>query len=402
MNDPLIIYIEDLPVHYSYSAKGLSKAIVPTLFALKPLIKAFVILQTHQFFPPKALFDLQTYSLVTSRIVNIFYRFLRHLPSIFLIGFSFLHVFCISLLLRCFGRLNSNSSPSSIFCISGSDPHTIIRAFFLSRFLSISLDLYLVDIFDATQHESSNNLVATLLRHAISQVNNLYCITDGLCSLIKSRFGKHTVYLPLTTFDFNFTKRPSLELHSTISQLRPKKLLYLGSINHLYHSSIVDLLDFLADLSTLHSFSFEFVSSRSDLYKLFPSKNIPSWVSCVQLSDTNLHSAISVADLCFCPYSFDPLNHEMVSTSFPSKLLTYLSSSKLILLYAPPYSSAASLFIDHSLGLYASSLSELKSHIVNVLTGGISLNYSSCYKKLLASTFSAQNIFSIVSSRLPH
>ena len=395
----LIVYIEDLPLRFSYPARGLSKAIVPTLSSLKSLIIFLVSVQCHQYYPSKALFDFRGHSLVTGRIVHAVYRFLYKLPQVFLLIFSLLHLFLISFLLRISGRLRNTARPPILFCVSGSDPFTVIRAFILSKYLSVDFDLYLVDIFEE-YYAFRSSLISRMLRNAISQCRHLYCITDGLCSLIKSDYGRDSSTLPLSAVDCEFSDNFVNPIKLTYTHSLSKKILFLGSINHLYATPIRELLTYLASLHFELEFTFEFVSTESDFYKLFPDNTAPSWASFVQYTDSQLNSAIAKADFCFCPYSFDPLNQKMVSTSFPSKLLSYLSSAKLILVYAPHYSSAASLFIDHSLGLYASTLSEMKSQVFKILSSKSPINYSSQYKALVQTQFSSDNIFSIVSRQL--
>ena len=395
----LIVYIEDLPLHFSFSARGLSKAIVPSLLALKPLTNFLVSVQCHQYYSSKSLFDFRDNSLVTGRFVHAIYRFLYKLPDIFMLAFSTLHLFFISLSLRIFCRLKYSDYKPVLFCVSGSDPFTVIRAFLLSKYLSVDLDLYLVDIFDLSISRSSS-IVSRILRIAIGQCRRSYCITDGLCSLIRSEYGRKSSVLPLSTIDYNSSHNYFNSVITTNAHAFSKKILFLGSINHLYISPVRQLLDYLSSLYPQFEFSFEFVSTEHDFYKLFPGNTAPLWASYSQYSDSELSTVIAQADLCFCPYSFDPLDQRMVSTSFPSKLITYLSSAKLILVYAPHYSSAASLFIDNSLSFYASNLSEMKSQVFKILSSNISINYSSHYKSLVKSHFSRENIYSIVSKAL--
>jgi glycosyltransferase involved in cell wall biosynthesis len=62
-------------------------------------------------------------------------------------------------------------------------------------------------------------------------------------------------------------------------------------------------------------------------------------------------------DFLYCPYPFDPSMEEVARQSFPSKLVLYLASGRLVIFHGPAYSSAADYIAGKGCGVLATNLS---------------------------------------------
>ena len=151
---------------------------------------------------------------------------------------------------------------------------------------------------------------------------------------------------------------------------RSLSIVFLGSINHLYADGLNDLLSILYTLSSSSNITLTFVSPSPSFSSLNISESIPSFVKHVACSDDQLLSLISCTDISFLPYSFSAISKKMVETSFPSKLLSYLSHSKFILCYSPPYSTSSCILskYKHPICGLLSPLSQKLTHFLILIT----------------------------------
>ena len=62
---------------------------------------------------------------------------------------------------------------------------------------------------------------------------------------------------------------------------------------------------------------------------------------------------LSEMDICLCPYPFAAEMKDVASTSFPSKLTSYLAAGRPTLLHGPAYASPARYVREHKVGLVA-------------------------------------------------
>jgi glycosyltransferase involved in cell wall biosynthesis len=74
------------------------------------------------------------------------------------------------------------------------------------------------------------------------------------------------------------------------------------------------------------------------------------------LSLDELLPELAAADMCYCPYWFDPMFREEASLSFPSKLSTYLKAAAPVLIHAPEYASPRKFIEEHDAGYVCGSL----------------------------------------------
>ncbi|MFH1822846.1 MAG: glycosyl transferase [Patescibacteria group bacterium] len=92
-----------------------------------------------------------------------------------------------------------------------------------------------------------------------------------------------------------------------------------------------------------------------------PGINFMGWQS-----QPNTIKLLSESDLLYCPYWFDPAYEKETRLSFPSKLTTYLASSRPVFFHGPAYASVSKFLVSTKSGYTCHSLKP--NDIIDLLT----------------------------------
>lgn len=229
-----------------------------------------------------------------------------------------------------------------LFCPCGSQPEPAIRAGLLARKLNLKLALYLVDHFEAAHRLRYGSEIPEALLHqtheVLGQADAVFTITRELAEHIQPHCRIEPTVLPL----------PYPQTNPALSNQLRKQILFVGNASHFYLDGLCDLVEALESLPTKDKATLRITLGKRD--QLPPALRDSSLVETGPNGGSEeLGGEIAGSVFCYLPYSFDPKFREMVTTSFPSKLLDYLAHAKSILCYAPEDSTSARYFAHHGL-----------------------------------------------------
>jgi hypothetical protein len=225
---------------------------------------------------------------------------------------------------------------SEIVGLSGANWKFLERLHLLSRTIGLPYSVYVVDDFEETLR-----LTGTAREQAVChektgeilrQASRVFAISPGLAERLARLYGINSrVLYPVTDY-----------FHIKTSSLRhlERRLVYVGSLNHLYIKPLQEIASVLADMNksggqawTLHLITRDKATYRSEFADI---ETVTVDHSCDR---EQLQAEVARSELTIMPYSFDPAHRLMVETSFPSKFMDAIIASRPILVYAPEYAS---------------------------------------------------------------
>lgn len=313
--------------------RGLSKAIVPLLKCIDDEVETYFVNQTHSHLPSKFMPKFVRAKLMEGRSQCWFSRKSWALTTLLpaSLGLPLASLFT--------PQGTRDVSPSKGACLwvpVGIDPGTLVRAWCVAKRMKVPFHLYLVDDIETHPSNIGTRKLNGLISHILRDAARVYTITDELGDLLNYRYGVKTRRLPLIP-DHKIINNhvPSKDVHES-----SPFAVYLGSINHLYEDGLKSLIDVVSRLrqETGKDLRVRLFSELAAVRRLCGGE-IPNWIKAgPEVDDAVIRHQIETATLCFLPNSFDEKAREMVSTSFPSKLLDYLLSARAIVVFAPDYS----------------------------------------------------------------
>ena len=266
-----------------------------------------------------------------------------------------------------------------IFCPCGADPKILHKGFQLAQSSGLSLSVYLVDDFleSAILSKNQENLriAQEKVPYWLSKADRIFVISEGLRQLLLERYKLDSVVLPLPY---------ELSQDSVNSELvgEPNQIMFVGSLSHFYVDGIKQLAKILDEINQTFNIS---ITLRLTSCTIDYANQIIGNFQCLRckpcLTMVELYQEIASSLFCFAPYSFDKKHEIMVKTSFPSKTMDYLAHAKLIVLYAPTYSSSAQYFAEKGLSVCVNNPKELREIVINQIKH--KLNYTEQYHLVL-------------------
>ena len=278
-----------------------------------------------------------------------------------------------------------NSGANWIFCPCGVNPHSLYRGIRLAQACNLPIAVYLVDDFLSGAELSDDT---TALRTAqqdiplwLKQVDQIFVISEGLKSRIRSLYNLDSAVLPLP-YALDPNDKPSeksLELKEV-----DQEIIFVGNLSHFYIDGLKQMVQAIDEINST-------IGSNIKLRLTLPSskdaQNIIGHYDCIRCkpcaNNLDLYRAIHSSMLCFAPYSFREEYKIMVSTSFPSKILEYLSAARHILILGPPDATSVDYFNKNKLNtvLTNENPKEIREIIIGQLNGNA--EYSSKYREVL-------------------
>jgi hypothetical protein len=250
-----------------------------------------------------------------------------------------------------------------VFVLAGADAWFLIQLRIFQCFSSLSIDLYLVDEIEnwvkRQDRHPLKSVARPLLESTLKASDRLFAISPGFTEHLYEQYGLRATWLPLPS-----ATPPAAYVPLQDAPQDAHYLTFLGSFSFLYRSALEQIYETLSTLNQslkegdkpwkLQVLTF---SNGSDfLQNLADSR----WIEIRQgLSDSACEEMLRSSMACLLPYSFEPSERTMVSTSFSCKILDYLKSGRPILTYGPADASLPRFFKEQGWPLSATTRSEL-------------------------------------------
>lgn len=234
---------------------------------------------------------------------------------------------------------------SKVFIPLGADYRELKRAYLFSVVFHMSVSVYVVDDFIEHQRiilgngKNISKLRKDIIRY-LDAVDCIFVISHGMRDRIYDLTGRKSVLLPIP---YRYEKNSDM-------YKRKMQIMILGNINKLYVQGIKDIAEVVDKINTeiedkislLFTYSSPIEVKRLiGNYKCISSRRIKS--------DEELRKEIQESMFCFMSYTDNKQFSLMQNTSFPSKLIEYMSSARSIVIYGNKKNTASKYFDDNNL-----------------------------------------------------
>lgn len=172
-----------------------------------------------------------------------------------------------------------------------------------------------------------------VVQQVLSSLDLVFAISEGMQAHLRHRYGVASEVLPLP-----YAPQPSPDGAPL------DRIIYVGSINHLYAPGLRRLIAAVGQLRARHHSGLHILLTCDRAPAEQALGPLPAYVTTRLLPGPELAQGIARSLCAFLPYAFDEASRTMVETSFPSKLMEYLAHARCILVMAPSSSSAARYF----------------------------------------------------------
>jgi hypothetical protein len=195
---------------------------------------------------------------------------------------------------------------------------------------------------------------------ALKKSNTIAVISEGMQNYYKKLANVSSII----TYPVNSTRLLRKEEMITPSTSKIK-IIHIG---HLRISEIDNLNIFISALNdSIIDYEFYFIGRDADRYELVNLNNkikILGWVSQLELEQY-----ISTSNYAYVPYSFKKENNVFVSTSFPSKVTSFLKLGIPIIHHGPAISSVSNFINKYGVGFNVNTndRSIVEQHILSIV-----------------------------------
>lgn len=247
-----------------------------------------------------------------------------------------------------------------LFAPVGCNILNLYRAFVISKLLGGELTILLVDLIEEhPQNIKTNKIVSFyLIKYILDHIHKSFFITQGLKNHFLNRYGLNENIFAGILEPLNSARIDPINKKVYKESRLENQVFFLGSINELY----IEGLQEISRIIKLYN------STNNDNLKLCvinQKMNIKLDDSILRVierpNNAELERICSTSLMCFMPYSFNYEYKSMISTSYPSKLTTYLEFSSFIVAVGPQESTVALEFRRGRLPYYYSSYSDLRN-----------------------------------------
>ncbi|MFM6070803.1 MAG: hypothetical protein ACKPB9_04330, partial [Dolichospermum sp.] len=270
--------------------------------------------------------------------------------------------FAFQLMLPTLVKRLRHTEANWIFCSCGADPKILDKGFQLAQASNLPLAVYLVDDFLESAILSKNldnlKMAQEKVPYWLSESQKIFVISDGLRQLLLERYKLDSVVLPLPY------ELPQDSLNLEVVH-ESNQIMFVGSLSHFYVDGVRQLAEILDEINQSLNTS---ITLRLTSCTIEYANQIIGKFQCLRCKPCStmmeLYQEIASSLFCFAPYSFDKKYETMVKTSFPSKTMDYLAYAKLIVLYAPDYSTSSQYFAENGLSVCVNNATELREIII--------------------------------------
>ncbi len=239
-----------------------------------------------------------------------------------------------------------NKGIRKLFIPLGADYRELKRAYLCSRIYHLSVSIYIVDDFlEYNRIFSGTNIDYRGLKKDIinylKEIDCIFVISKGMQDRIYDLTGRRSVLLPIP-----YENKKIFET----SERTLMQVLFLGSINRLYVQGIKDMAEVIDELNKKKNLQIRFQFTYKSIMEV---KQIIGNYKCIISrhigTEVELKKEMRDSIFCFMPYSDDKDLNLMQNTSFPSKLVEYMSSARSIVIYGNNENLAKRYFEENNL-----------------------------------------------------
>jgi hypothetical protein len=284
---------------------------------------------------------------------------------------------------------------TKVFIPLGADYHELQRAYIVSRVFHMSVSIYVVDdsiefetkIKNATDTEMTQKNIIKYLSH----VKHIFVISKGMQERITELTGKKSTVLPIP-YPY---KKISCEIENK------NQVMYIGGINELYIGGLQDIASVIDGVNKELNLNIRLRFTYKNNTEV---KRIIGSYKCIDSNmiddEEDLRCEMYSSLFCFMPYSKNEKLNIMQNTSFPSKLVEYLSAAKSIVIYGNNKNSAQRYFEENDLPyiIYGNDKDKLKQILLYHVNNKV--DFSDKYISNLKSKHSYEYIRSIILNKI--
>lgn len=365
------MYAENFPAEESVTSTGLDRALVPIMTALAKDITCTGLVPRHFRNLKQHLHPAARGAVTPSKLLTALDIVLRRI-------FGIAPLLSLRALCRAIASTHTPSPGDVALAVLGSDPSSYARAEMFANLLGLPLYIYSVD--DPKGHHRE-------LSRIFSRCKGIFTITAQLGALFHSRFNANCLPLPLPYMSAEISR------HNKVDQV-----IFVGNISHLYASALLDVIDAISEIraQTGRDISLRMTTPARVVSDVLG--ELPPFVIVGEIQDRSaLLAEIANSRCAVCPIAFDDAS-EMVLTSFPSKVLDYLSQSECIIVYGPSNSAASEYFRREGLPFVANDKVALSTAIYEIFT--MKPDFRNEYTKVLRDNHGLENFRAAVLSEL--
>lgn len=279
-----------------------------------------------------------------------------------------------------------------VFIPLGADYGELERAYLFAVVYHFKVSVYVVDDFvDYYKYILGNRdkcqrIEKKVVRY-MQKMYSIFAISEGMKTRIREIYGRTSHILPVP-YDYEELERTDV----------PKdQIMFVGSINQLYISGLRDIAQTIDRLNKENDWK---IGLRFTYRTAGDVRHILGNYECIQSARMNteekLREEMNRSLFCLMPYSDNKELKVMQATSFPSKLVEYLSSARSIVIYGDQQDSAFDYFKKYRLPTIIdyNNKNQLEECIVSHMRETI--DYSRVYRKVLKRYHSYENIKEIL------
>lgn len=279
-----------------------------------------------------------------------------------------------------------------IFIPLGADYRELKRAYLISKHFRMAVSVYVVDDFIEYQRRILGNVKERKLDKRIikylKEMSHIFVISEGMKKRIFEITGKTSALLPIP-YEYKEINAGKCE--------KNLQIMFLGSINNLYVKGIKDIADVIDKINRERGWE---IKLRFTYKTIAEVKRIIGNYKCIVSQriekESKLRETMRDSLFCFMPYSYNSDYSIMQNTSFPSKLIEYMSSAHSIVIYGNSNSSAATYFEKNALPqiIYGNEKEALKKCIIE------HVEKQQDYSEKYVSVLKKQHSFSYIRDKL--
>ena len=236
-----------------------------------------------------------------------------------------------------------DSRTDVVFSPCGIDPKALRHLVAVKDACRIPVAAYLVDDFldgaTLSGNREAHGLAVSRVPDWLRRIDKLFVISQGLQERVWDLYSLESTVLPL----------PYVTPDAAATTAVKDQIIFVGNLSHFYIDGLRDLADALDDLRR-DGIAMKLRLTMPSAEMARDALGARDSIECRQCPGPDaLRDEIASSVAAFAPYSFDDRYSVMVATSFPSKMLDYLSAARSVVSYGPAYSTSARYFSHHGL-----------------------------------------------------
>jgi hypothetical protein len=220
------------------------------------------------------------------------------------------------------------SKTNEILFVVGADIRLVARARYIAKKIGCTYHIYFIDDPKSSLLVKRGGCIRYILWHPVFKafLKNAGCVfshTKIHVKALATGFGRPVIELPLPWYGNQYD--PMVKRQSNGSD----RIFYLGSINYLYKENLLSLYGAIKAVNVRTGSNIELLTTAKFINDTAPySKH-------ARLAADEIKVEAMGARHCLLVYSFQRKYHDIIESSFPSKIFQYIPSATSIIYYGP-------------------------------------------------------------------